>query len=199
MSVLKSMTDDEKTVYRQIKLKEIQEYNKYFIDDIGINKSDFNMKTPFTHKGKVVVSLFVNEFEKPNGYYIELIDADLNPTDPDRTIYRLPYTEDYLKKYEKDEKKSSSKEKYLVPLSDFTKMNRQSATILKENYLNQFENKNVNMLDSYVAFEKEVNSTKAISNTIDAPVSDMTIRDYITIHTGKPVSLKKWINDLVKN
>jgi len=32
----------------------------------------------------------------------------------------------------------------------------------------------------------------------DAPYSDMTIRDYIAIHTGKPVSNKGWLNELIK-
>ena len=32
----------------------------------------------------------------------------------------------------------------------------------------------------------------------DAPYSQMTIRDYYAIHTGKPVSGKTWLNDLIK-
>jgi hypothetical protein len=32
----------------------------------------------------------------------------------------------------------------------------------------------------------------------DAPYSEMTIRDYIAIHTGKPVSSKGWLNELIK-
>jgi hypothetical protein len=32
----------------------------------------------------------------------------------------------------------------------------------------------------------------------DAPYSEMTIRDYLAIHTGKPVSTKSWLNELVK-
>jgi hypothetical protein len=33
----------------------------------------------------------------------------------------------------------------------------------------------------------------------DAPYSEMTIRDYFAIQTGKPVSAKGWLNDLIKN
>jgi len=31
----------------------------------------------------------------------------------------------------------------------------------------------------------------------DCPYSEMTLRDYMAIHTGKPVSLKDWLNELV--
>lgn len=31
----------------------------------------------------------------------------------------------------------------------------------------------------------------------DLPYSEMTIRDYMAIHTGKPVSLKPWLNELL--
>jgi hypothetical protein len=33
----------------------------------------------------------------------------------------------------------------------------------------------------------------------DAPYSEMTIRDYYAIHTGKPVSAKTWLNELIKS
>ena len=36
-------------------------------------------------------------------------------------------------------------------------------------------------------------------DTADAPYSEMTIRDYYAIHTGKPVSSKTWLNDLIKS
>jgi hypothetical protein len=47
---------------------------------------------------------------------------------------------------------------------------------------------------------KEENSPaikKAVSLE-DLPYSEMSIRDYITIHTGRTVSLKPWLNELVK-
>ena len=33
----------------------------------------------------------------------------------------------------------------------------------------------------------------------DAPYTEMTIRDYYAIQTGKPVSSKTWLNDLIKS
>ena len=33
----------------------------------------------------------------------------------------------------------------------------------------------------------------------DAPYSEMTIRDFMAITTGKPVSAKTWLNELIKS
>jgi hypothetical protein len=39
---------------------------------------------------------------------------------------------------------------------------------------------------------------KAPAPMEDAPYSEMTLRDYYAIHTGKPVSAKTWLNELIK-
>ena len=50
---------------------------------------------------------------------------------------------------------------------------------------------------------KKAPSQPVTSNTPqmyeDAPYSEMTIRDYMAIQTGKPVSNKAWLNELVKS
>ena len=94
-SILDSMSEIEKTAYRKIKLKEMQDYNQDFIDDLGISRSDFNMKYAFTRNGEIVVGVFANEFLKPKGFYFEIIDSNLNPVDTTRTIYRIPFNEFY--------------------------------------------------------------------------------------------------------
>ena len=33
----------------------------------------------------------------------------------------------------------------------------------------------------------------------DLPIDQLTIRDLAAILTGKPVSMKKWLNQIVKN
>lgn len=196
-TVLDSMTDIEKTAYRKTKLKEMRDFNQDFINDLGIEREDFNMKYAFTRNGEIVVGIFENEFSKPKGFYFEIIDGNLNPSDRDRTIYRVPYNSDYKEEYEMDERG-----KFLVRLSELKKINRQSAALLKDNILRteeQYSPKPIQVFQKqapkqFLPFEN--NSQPVVE---DAPYSEMTIRDYIAIHTGKPVSLKKWINDLVKN
>jgi uncharacterized protein YjiS (DUF1127 family) len=195
-TILDSMTEVEKTAYRRLKLKEMQDFNQDFIDDIGISRGDFNMKYAFTKNGEIVVGIFENEFTRPKGFYFEIIDGNLNPSDRDRTIYRVPNNQYFKEEFELDERG-----KYLVPLSQLKKINRQSAVLLKDSLIRSEDNYGNRPTQSFqkqtpkpfLPFENEPKPVE------DAPYSDMTIRDYIAIHTGKPVSLKKWINDLVKN
>lgn len=194
MGILDKMTKEQQKVYRQVKLKEVQEYNKDLINDLGIAKSDFNMKKAFTRDGVVVIGMFDNEFRKEKGFFFELINSDLEPDDPNRTVYRLAPTEFYEDEYDIDEFG-----KFLVPVDELRIINRQSAAIAKGN--------SATSSDKYTTQERMMFSSTPIPTAIttvkqppveDAPYSDMTIRDYIAIHTGKPVSTKSWLNELVK-
>lgn len=188
MGVLVGMDDDEKKAYRQKKLKEVIEYNKDLIKDLGISTSDFNMKRAFTRNGTVVVGFFEHEFKKPNGLYFELINGDIEPDDPQRTVYRLSPTEFYADEYETDEYN-----KYLVPLEQLRVVNRQSAVISKSSSFKSSDKVLNNVPLPFGNLAK--NDTMKME---DAPMSDMTIRDYLAIHTGKPVSTKSWLNELIK-
>lgn len=189
MSILDGMNDEEKTEYRQRKLEEIRNYNQEFISDLSLNKTDFNMKYKFTRDGIEYVGLFDNEFKKKNGFYFEIIDSNLNPSDPSRTIYRVPYNEFYMDEYEMDERS-----KWLVPLDSLRKINRQSVAISKTAAVTS---------SSKILKDEDITPIvkpplPVIQKYEDAPYSEMTIRDYIAIHTGRPISNKAWLNELVK-
>jgi hypothetical protein len=192
MSILDGMDDDEKKAYRQLKLKEIQDYNQDLINDLGIAKSDFNMKKAFTRNGTVVVGMFENEFKKSKGYYFELINSDIEPDDPARTVYRLSPTQFYMDEYEMDEYG-----KFLVPVDQLRIVNRHSAAISKGSAATSSDRvlKNQVFETTTIKPPLPVNPPLKVD---DAPYSEMTIRDYIAIHTGKPVSTKSWLNELIK-
>jgi hypothetical protein len=196
-SIMDGMTENEKTVYRKIKLKEMHDFNQDFMDDLGLTKADFNMKYPFKRDGVLVVGLFDNEFKRPKGFYFELINNDLESIDSERTIYRVPYNEFYADEFEMDERS-----KFLVPVEQLKKMNRQSAAISKESVI--VESDRTIKQEKYVApkpplpFSAEP-QPPVVPKLEDAPYSEMTIRDYITIHTGRPISNKAWLNEIVKS
>lgn len=195
-----SMTENEKTVYRKIKLKEMHDYNSGFMGDLGLTHLDFNMKYPFMRDGALVVGLFDNEFKRPKGFYFELINNDLEPIDAERTIYRVPYNEYYSDEYQMDERG-----KFLVPIEQLKKMNRQSAALVKEVVIaesdrvikEEKENKYIPPKPP-LPFSAEP-QPPVVQKFEDAPYSEMTIRDYIAIHTGRPISNKAWLNEIVKN
>jgi hypothetical protein len=194
MSILDGMDDDEKRLYRQKKLKEMHDYNEDLINDLGISKSDFNMKKAFTRNGTKVVGIFDSEFKKSKGFYFELINSDIEPEDPARTVYRLSPTEFYADEFEMDEYG-----KFLVPIEQLRIVNRHSAAISKSSAATSS--------DRVLKDEPTLRTTmkpplpfadNSQLKVDDAPMSDMTIRDYLAIHTGKPVSTKSWLNELIK-
>lgn len=183
--------------WKKMKLNLIRGYHTSLIKDLGISPMDFNMKMPFYDKnGRYVVGLFSSEFKKDKGFFFELVTRDLDPLDPERKVYRMPRNDNFEEEYEMTEKGS-----FLVPVEELRLVNAQSVAISKESAV----------LSNDKLFAKEHNQAPVLSSKPesvftskpgvpqqqDALYSEMTIRDYMAIHTGKPVSLKPWLNDLL--
>jgi hypothetical protein len=174
--------------WKKSKLDAIRNYHQDLITDLGISKMDFNMKMPFYDpQGRMVVGIFASEFKKEKGFFFELITRSLDPADPERKVYRVPPSTSFDEEYELNEKGS-----YLVPLDELRVVNEQAVAISKASAVTSSDK----MLTK--SFTPEA-VYKAPAPMEDAPYSEMTIRDYFAIQTGKPVSAKGWLNDLIKN
>lgn len=199
MRIMNTMTDDEKVRYKAQKLKEIRDYHSDLIKDLGISIYDFNMKTKFLdEQGRFVVGIFASEFKKSNGFFFELIDSNLNPTDSERKVYRIPPSNSFEDEYELNTKGS-----YLVPLDELRVVNPSAVAISKASAVTasdeifkptKYDNEEIRPL-----FNNSSGVLRAPALMEDALYSEMTIRDYYAIHTGRPVSAKPWLNDLIKN
>lgn len=177
-------TDEVKEIKKQ-KLEEIRDYHQSLINNLGIPRTDFNMKMPFYDKqARYVVGIFASEFRKEKGFYFELITRDLEPADPNRTVYRIPFNNSFEEEYELNEKGS-----YLVPLEELRAIDAQSVAVSGTSAL----------LEKPKQAPKPTAAYKAPAPMEDAPYAEMTIRDFYAIHTGKPVSTKNWLNELIKS
>jgi len=193
MSILHTLSDDERAKYKAQKTKEIRDYNVDLISDLGIGYYDFNMKTQFyDEQARLVVGIFPSEFKKTKGFYFELIDSDLNPVDPDRKVYRVPFNTAFEEEYELNAKGS-----YLVPIEELKVVHRSSVAISKMSAFTGIDDSVFKVTQK--AQETAANIPKAPALMEDAPYADMTIRDYFAIQFLKPVSAKGWLNDLIKN
>lgn len=192
MSIMHSMSDDDKSKYKAQKTKDMRDYNSDLIADLGISPYDFNMKTQFyDEQRRLVVGIFPSEFKKTKGFFFELIDSDLNPTDKERKVYRVPYNANFEEEYELNAKGS-----YLVPIEELKVVHRSSVAISKMSAFTGTEE----APQRFKTEKKEVvNIPNAPSPMEDNPYSEMTIRDYYAIHANRPVSAKGWLNDLIKN
>lgn len=178
-------TIDEQKELKKQKLEEIRDYHENLINNLGISRLDFNMKMAFYDKqARNVVGIFASEFKKDKGFYFELITRDLEPADSQRTVYRIPNNPSFEEEYELNEKGS-----YLVPLEELRVVNAQSVAISGPSAI----------LDTPKQAPKPSVTYKAPAPMEDAPYADMTIRDFMAIHTGKPVSAKTWLNELIKS
>jgi hypothetical protein len=193
MSILHTMSDDDRAKYKALKTKEIRDYNVDLISDLGISYYDFNMKTQFyDEQARLVVGIFPSEFKKTKGFFFELIDSDLIPVDPERKVYRVPFNSAFEEEYELNAKGS-----YLVPIEELKVVHRSSVAISKMSAFTGTDDSVFKVTQK--AQESAGSIPKAPALMEDAPYSDMTIRDYYAVHTNRPVSAKGWLNDLIKN
>jgi hypothetical protein len=175
---------------KKLKLETIRDFHQDLIDDLGISRTDFNMKMPFYDKhGRMVVGIFSSEFRKDKGFFFELITRDLSPADAERKVYRVPFSSAFEEEYELNEKGS-----YLVPLEELRVVNPTSVAIKKTASFGIEEEPLPSSLP-----KPPMQAYKAPATMEDAPYSEMTIRDYYAIQTGKPVSSKTWLNELIKS
>jgi hypothetical protein len=179
---------------REVLLQEARNYHKDLIKDLHLDEKDFTIKKVFRHEGKIVVPIMGYEFTKPKGLYFEVVSNDYSGfADENRTVYRLPNSE-------KEEAIPDRiyPDRYLVPLEVLRVVDPHSVAISKsaavtssDDVLKKYKSETSQPSSATV----KIFSTKTVE---DAPYTDMTIRDYITIHTGKPVSSKQWLNELIK-
>lgn len=180
--------------FRRQKTEEVREYHQELIADLGISRLDFGIKIPFYAKGVQVVGIFPSEFRRENGIYFELFSRDWEPVDPvNRTVYRSPINPHYDQEYELNDLGT-----YVVAVEELRVVNIQSVAISGASAVTTAPNSATTQpLKSPM---KSVGSALKLASAPlqDAPYSEMTIRDYIAIHTGRPISLKPWLNDLIK-
>jgi len=176
---------------RTVKIEKLFAFhNKYFTNaSLKINE-DFNYIPKLAHykKGSTaddgkVMGFFESEISEKTVIYTEMIDINWNSEDPTRTLYKIEYNPFYSDEYEQD-----SKGRFLIPLEEMKE-------VKVEKVFEKRGSKSSPAEFSLVNKSAEEN----IEKVNDCSYSDMTLRDYAAIHTGKPVSNKEWLNKIISN
>ena len=197
--------------HKRMKLELIRKHHASLITDLGISPLDFNMKMPFYDKhGRFVVGIYPSEFKKDKGFFFEMIDRELNPLEADRKVYRIARNDNFEEEYEMNEYGS-----FLVPVDELRVINPSSVAVSKDGILSNDKVFSVGSSKPsptpvkqepvFSTKNQPINGPKPVMAPAqpkpqmmeDAPYNEMTIRDYIAIHTGKPVSNKAWLNKLL--
>lgn len=111
---------------------------------------------------------FRSELEFKKDIYTERVSQDYDVLDVERTLYVWKHNSNY--KDELETKAYGDDVMYYIPFTEF----------------------------SQVSINKEAEKFEIPNPNDDAPFSEFMIRDFAAIMWKKPVSQKRWLNDLVK-
>jgi hypothetical protein len=190
---------------------------------LGVLDPFFVVKTAFFQKGKhgKQFQLFESELKRGEDIYIEFIDItrdDQNreqgivPTFPERQLFKHKANPYYAEEYEVKggtNAKGEPYSAYVIPLSELIAVMSNGTELT----FSQFEKKRAEeaeeklalpklqtSLSAFPDFEDEYlkkNSSLTLDLDSDAPITDLTIKDFAAIMLMKPVSNKEWLNELV--
>lgn len=210
------LPESERKMLRSKQLEESRNYFGDLIKELDISPKEFEIKTIFRNSNYVdCVGVYATEFNYPNGLFFEIINNETYEPLDKRVVYRLA-----VKKYKdcyQEEFEVSTKGSYLVPLEEARVINLDSYNISKENAFASYEDilpQNVTAQTTYRndyskaqevshapiignKYNNKTDETKKTSSVEDAPMTEMTIRDYAAIKLKKPISNKKWLNDII--
>jgi len=160
---------------RKVKIAKLREHQQPLFEALGMPEALYIPKMSYRPRSGAEhhIGLFESELRKNEDIYTEFIDKDYNSEDPARILYKLKHNPHWEEEFEKvkDEKKGYTR--YLVPIAELIKIDRGSVVPNPDNF-------------------------EILDPNLDAPISQMTIRDLAAILTRKPISLKEWLNNLVK-
>ena len=167
-----------KKVDKKARLQELKEFHTPLFEKLGIEDPFFVSAMAHKPRGKdsLYISLFPSQMKKLIDIYIEFTSKDVIPEDVNRTLYKWTYNPFWSEEYESVEIEGSTDSRYLIPVAELTVIAEPKATTVQ----------------TFESFDDIMDPDQ------DAPFDQMTIRDFLAILHKKPVSRKKWLNDLLK-
>lgn len=129
-----------------------------------------------------VVSFFEQDFKKGQDIYTHFVSKGYDSEDPKNRLWKWTYNPYYATEYKKSEPHPETGNiRYIVPVEELE--------LIDDDYIGK-----VTGPAASIAFDID----QEIPNPNEDPlISDMTIRDLAAILLKKPVSRKKWLNEIV--
>jgi len=166
---------------KKAKLQELKDYHLATFERHGITDPLFvgSMAYKPTGKDSKYISFFPSQLKKGQDIYTEFTNKDLVPEDPNRTLYKWRFNEYWQEEYETVEIENSTDFRYLVPVEELTIVPK---PVIKSSS------------PEIISFEK---FDEIMDPDMDCPLDQITLRDLAAIFLIKPVSRKKWLNDII--
>jgi hypothetical protein len=163
------MFKTQQQLTKKEKILNLYEHHKPTFKKLKVIKPLFSPKMVFGNPA--VVNIFKNELEEGKDIYTEKVNREFESEDPERILYKWKYNPHYASEYA-TKQTASVGVMYVVPFSEFEPVSFKEEPI-------------------------EENEFGIPNPDLDAPLDQVTLRDLAAILLQKPVSHKKWLNDLI--
>jgi hypothetical protein len=172
------------------KLQELRQYHQGTFDALGIPDALYIPKLIYRPQGKdeMHFSMFVGELRKEQDVYTEAVSQAKDPEDINRTLYVWRYNPHWLEEYDTTEPMANGQVRYLIP----------AAELVKVNIPGKEDKKTISTKGKSPAAPLVMDFDEILDPEQDAPFDQLTVRDIAALLLKRPVSNKKWLNDLLK-
>lgn len=163
-------TSKEATLDRKTITAQLREKHQPYFNYKTIPDAIFIPKMAYKPSGKdeLFISFFQSELRKECDLYVEFVNRDLQPEDASRTLWKWNYNPHWSEEYE-----ALENDRYLIPVSELICI--RTETIV----------------------QKEAVSSPSPFFEDDCLLTEMTVRDLLSVTSMKPVSQKAWLNALI--
>lgn len=179
----KLSTKDNRKSKRE-KVLDLLEKHRPLLKKIGATDSKFIPKMAYPDNGEIVIGFYPSEVNGGQDVFTEFVSRDYEPEDPERRLFKWVFNPEYETEYAKTEPHPTTGDRrYLIPIDELIDV----AEVYHQEKAEPEEGQQKLSLDLKDA--PDANS--------DQPYSQMSIRDHAAIQWKKPVSHKKWLNELI--
>jgi len=183
-----SITTDP-AVSKKERADQMKEFHKETFASLGLTDPFFlpklcyrETKTPNAPQENIV-SFFASEMAKGVDIYIEYADFEnkLQYPNATRSLFKWRYNSNYAQEYVHTQEE---KPRYFVPVAELIRV---------KEYLPEEEKKTTPTANCLTPDEQKFR----LDGKEDLPLKEATLRDLAAIMWRRPISDKKWINDLI--
>lgn len=167
------------------KIEDLKKLHSEKFEKLGLQNPLFIPRICYVPMGESeqVVSFFEQDFKKGQDIYTHFVSKGYDSEDPKNRLWKWTYNPYYATEYKKSEPHPETGNiRYIVPVDELE--------LIDDDYI--VKATGVTVQDMVFDIDQEIPNPNE-----DPLISDMTIRDLAAILLKKPVSRKKWLNEII--
>lgn len=169
------------------KISELKSLHLDKFKKLGVENPVFIPRISYTPIGssEKVISFFEGDFKEARDIYTHFVSKGYESEDIQNRLWKWTYNPFYETEYKKsDPHPDTGHVRYIIPVDELE--------LIDDEYFKRI--KGSSKVEEVFDIEEDIPDP----NT-DLPLDQMTMRDLAAIMLKKPVSRKKWLNDIIKN